>query len=288
LENPLTEDEIGKRNDILRFLKDDQYYQDKMGSRVLSKTSYFCERANGKKVPVSTIVGLFDLQINSKSIYADVTELARLGITVYSSQTYSRFKNDKAIAEAIRNGSVILLNSELNEKRKGVGGGNKQAIRKSDQSTFSYNNIEYGVFKNAVSDLFDRDSLDEPLMSSRRIEHDFLRGYLFQGKLTDTCGICQKELPVNLLVTAHIKKRSKCSIVERLDYKSIVMPMCALGCDALYEKKYIGVENEIVTRLKNYGVTSDLDIQINQIVGKRCSYWNVNTEKYFRWHVNNL
>lgn len=58
-----------------------------------------------------------------------------------------------------------------------------------------------------------------------------------------TCGICNKEYPINLLITAHIKKQTHCTFEEKLDYKNIVMPMCKMGCDDLYEKGYIFIRD---------------------------------------------
>ena len=36
-------------------------------------------------------------------------------------------------------------------------------------------------------------------------------------------------------LAAHIKNRSECSQQAKADVPHIAMPMCAMGCDALYE-----------------------------------------------------
>jgi hypothetical protein len=44
--------------------------------------------------------------------------------------------------------------------------------------------------------------------------------------------------PVDLLVAAHIKRRSLCSETERRDLHNVAMLACKFGCDALFEEGY--------------------------------------------------
>ena len=78
------------------------------------------------------------------------------------------------------------------------------------------------------------ESLDRKTEVSTRNEQRFLREHLFKNKKMAKCGICDKEYPVAFLVAAHIKRRANCSLDEKKDYKSVVMPMCKFGCDDLY------------------------------------------------------
>jgi hypothetical protein len=140
-------------------------------------------------------------------------------------------------------------------------------------------------FKESVDKIKDITELDKQITTSARKEQTFLRNYLFGGKVKSNCSICNEEFPVSFLVAAHIKKRSECSEQERKDYKYVVAPMCKFGCDELYEKGFIGVENGKVIRLLNSKILTDsVNKYIVGILGNKCSDWNSNTEKYFNWH----
>lgn len=116
-----------------------------------------------------------------------------------------------------------------------------------------------------------------------RKEQQYLKSVLFQDKKYITCGICGSELPIEFVWCSHIKKRSRCTLKEQLDI-NVVMPMCKLGCDDLYEKGYIAVDDGKVKVLKS---TSSLVLQkyINGIDGNKCVYWNDNSKKYFLDHL---
>ncbi|WP_433581274.1 HNH endonuclease [Paenibacillus amylolyticus] len=130
------------------------------------------------------------------------------------------------------------------------------------------------------------DSLDTHRSGKGRKEQSFLRKQLFKNKKFGVCGICGKEYPVDLLVAAHIKKRSKCSREERLDYKNIVIPMCKFGCDDLFEKGYITVCNGKVERNPKKFYTPHLLEKVVLIENNDCLHWNENTQVYFDWHRN--
>ena len=80
-----------------------------------------------------------------------------------------------------------------------------------------------------------------------RKEMHLHRSILFENKIVDKCDFCQKILPVQLLVTAHIKPRKHCTDKERKD-PEIVMRACKLGCDELYERGYIHVDSDVYIR----------------------------------------
>lgn len=130
-------------------------------------------------------------------------------------------------------------------------------------------------------------TLEQPLDKIRqgtvRTEQAFLRSVHFRSR-NATCGICGKEYPINFLVAAHIKKRSDCTEEERRDYKHITMPMCKFGCDELYEKGYIFVDEGRVVLSKSKYVTPAMQEYLKEIIGNNCLYWSPKTEKYFQWH----
>ena len=80
--------------------------------------------------------------------------------------------------------------------------------------------------------------------------------------------------------------RSRCTLIEKKDFKNIVAPMCKFGCDELYEKGYIGVVNSYVKTLQKEPSTDVIASYIKNIIGNQCSYWGETTEKYFNWHIS--
>ena len=68
-----------------------------------------------------------------------------------------------------------------------------------------------------------------------RKEQGILRGILFKGVPEAKCAICHRNFPTDIMVAAHIKPRSKCSTQERKN-PNVVMPVCKVGCDDLFEK----------------------------------------------------
>ncbi|MFB6804653.1 HNH endonuclease [Peribacillus butanolivorans] len=140
-------------------------------------------------------------------------------------------------------------------------------------------------YKESILELDTSKPLDTKNVTYRRTEQAFLRKYLFANKKLGTCGVCIKEMPVEFLVAAHIKKRSECTDDEKVDYRNIVMPMCKFGCDDLYEKGFITVQNGLVVSLKSVS-SIHVENYINSISGNRCVYWNCNSENFFNWHHN--
>ena len=151
------------------------------------------------------------------------------------------------------------------------------------QSGYHFKDVSKSDYKQAVIDISDMGEADAKTNGQRRLEQSFLRRYLFARKKLDSCGLCAVEYPVAFLSTAHIKKRSKCSLKEKLDL-NIVMPMCKFGCDELFERGYIYVENGVV-KINDNGLQSEqLLSYCNMLKEKSCKYYNKNTKEYFKWH----
>jgi len=130
------------------------------------------------------------------------------------------------------------------------------------------------------------EDLDTKSTTTGRKEQSRIRRLLFKNKPTGICSICNKEYPVKFLWAAHIKKRAKCSLDEKRDTRNIAAPMCKFGCDELYEKGYIGVEEGNVVQLKHDELTGNLQSYIDSITNNQCSSWNNKTRQYFEWHLN--
>ncbi|MGR5246810.1 hypothetical protein ACP3VU_19215 [Vibrio sp. PNB23_22_6] len=125
--------------------------------------------------------------------------------------------------------------------------------------------------------------LDVEFTAKKRAEQSLLRAHLLDGNKLGTCTICNYQLPENMLVAAHIKHRAKCSDEEKLDFGAVATLMCKLGCDDLYEKGYIYVDDGEV-RSNPKAVTTDvLDTIISSLVGNKISNWET-SKKYYEWH----
>lgn len=127
---------------------------------------------------------------------------------------------------------------------------------------------------------------DGTIQSTVRKEQSSLRDGLFKGKKTIACGICGNEFPSEFIHAAHIKKRSVCSHEERLD-RNVVMPACLFGCDALFERGLITVDDDgLIASGKASQLTDELILSIDARVGKLAVSFNEKNAKYFKWHRN--
>ncbi len=140
-------------------------------------------------------------------------------------------------------------------------------------------------FSEIDSKLQQFDKLDKERKIYSRREQAFLRDYLFGRGDRGTCVICGSYLPTSLLVAAHIKPRASCTDAERRDFVNNVVPMCLLGCDALFERGFlvaqegkvkVRIEGELEPRLKNL---------VNAIDERPTIAWKLGRFRYFRWHA---
>lgn len=97
----------------------------------------------------------------------------------------------------------------------------------------------YFAFKKRLQEL---ETIDVPSSTKARREQGVLRNWLFADEDHSACAICGKVLAASSLVTAHKKKRSKCTANEKRD-PYIVFPLCSFGCDYLYERGFITIVN---------------------------------------------
>jgi len=117
-----------------------------------------------------------------------------------------------------------------------------------------------------------------------RKEQSFLRKFIFGNRQTAECFICGRLLPKDLLVAAHIKARSECSTEERLDFRNLVVPMCKLGCDDLFERGYLSVEDGRVIVSARVDGNAALAETASVLRGRACASWRADSAKYFQWH----
>lgn len=125
--------------------------------------------------------------------------------------------------------------------------------------------------------------LEEERRVSTRKEQQRLRKHLLDGKDYGWCFLCGEKLPAELLVAAHIKKRSKCTDTEKRDHANVV-PMCLLGCDALFERGHVALlNNKIDTRLKSVPPRSRFDTILIVLRARKIEV-EARRKKYFEWH----
>ena len=62
------------------------------------------------------------------------------------------------------------------------------------------------------------------------------------------------------------------------------MPICKFGCDELYEKGYISIQDGMVIKMEKIPTNLSVQNYMNKIIGNQCRYWNKKSKKYFNWH----
>jgi hypothetical protein len=123
-------------------------------------------------------------------------------------------------------------------------------------------------------------ALDKVGTALQRREQSRLRKIKLKGATSAACEICTKTLPVRHLRAAHIKKRSDCTDVEKLDLDNIMI-VC-VECDALFEIGDLGVnDNGMVIASGAAPTTRDLELLIEAKVNKRCAAWKPGNAGYF-------
>ncbi|WP_315914254.1 hypothetical protein [Arthrobacter sp. lap29] len=127
---------------------------------------------------------------------------------------------------------------------------------------------------------------DRLTLAQSRVEQQYLRAQLLATDGT-ACAVCGIHLPQELLVAGHIKKRSAMSEGERLHFGHNAMLVCVLGCDSLYEKGYISVDDQgfVRTSAKALGPLSDI---IKKFEGLSCTKFSTQSAGYFDWHWQNM
>lgn len=125
---------------------------------------------------------------------------------------------------------------------------------------------------------------DLKIESTKRLEQDILVDYLFGDSVETRCAICSIKYPNQFLVAGHIKKRSLAKPKERKDL-NIVMPICKFGCDELFERGYIFVnEKGLICRNKNKVFNRALIAYIKNFIGTKSNYFNKKNYSYFAFH----
>jgi len=122
----------------------------------------------------------------------------------------------------------------------------------------------------------------EAVVKTRK-EQAFLRNALFGSSVVSDCACCGDTFPISMLVTAHLKPRSKCSREERLD-TNVVLPMCKFGCDELYEKGFLIVDASGKLEARGNGTTPVVQSRLRDLHGRAVKGYSRANAAYFAWH----
>lgn len=129
---------------------------------------------------------------------------------------------------------------------------------------------------------------DRVSSGTTRREQSALRQRLLRQRLRAPCGICGRTLSEELLWAAHIKPRKNCSEKQRLDV-NVAMLACVLGCDALYGKGIIYVDEAGIIRANGSHITEkDLISFVEGLEGRPAGAFSERSKAYFDWHRKNV
>lgn len=145
--------------------------------------------------------------------------------------------------------------------------------------------ISYSDYMKVAKLKGDLDSYSKVLI---RKEQQYLRQILFGQSELHICDICGKRLPSDLLRAAHIKRRSECSLREKKDVKNIVFSACLIGCDALFELGYVGVNSKGLFKTTKKPLPKELSKVLRLIQNHRCHKFSSETKQYFDWHYKRI
>ncbi|MCX8495929.1 MAG: hypothetical protein ORN51_07080 [Akkermansiaceae bacterium] len=125
--------------------------------------------------------------------------------------------------------------------------------------------------------------LERRVEAWQRAEQSVLREALLRGLATGECALCGRVMDSRILVAAHIKKRSCCTDSEKRDITNIGMLNCKFGCDELYERGFVSID-ENWSMIVAPSLTDDtalayvMDTMHTSIAPRPAS------AKYFAWH----
>lgn len=117
-----------------------------------------------------------------------------------------------------------------------------------------------------------------------RLEQNIFSKYLFSKKSKSRCAICSKVYPNSIMVAGHIKKRSLSNELEKRNL-NIIMPICKIGCDDLFERGYIYLDSRgYVTLNKEKELSADLTKYLKTIINEKSWYYNKDNAKFYDQH----
>lgn len=125
---------------------------------------------------------------------------------------------------------------------------------------------------------------DIPTHGTARVEQAELRRRLLRSRSEAPCVLCHRVLPAHLLVAGHVLPRNQLTDVERMDFESVAVLMCVLGCDALYERGYLTVKDGLVNSGRPAG-TQAVAESVKGLVGRSVEPTSSQQEGFFAEHA---
>lgn len=142
--------------------------------------------------------------------------------------------------------------------------------------------VPHNVTEQEAREEFFEGASDRLALTAVRAEQGFLRRQQIR-KWGNSCCLCRRSLPDELLVAAHIKPRWACTESERMDTLNVAMLACLFGCDALFELGYVTVDES--GRIEQGPRRSvRLEDKIREITGELCPAYGEHSQRYFAWH----
>lgn len=238
------------------------------------RDSVFFENHNGNLSYLGETSGLNDIEI-------DVVNYLKLNGTVKYPQIRSHLESmghgEANIIKKITSSPFVFVDKSEGRLHYtySLVGREFSAMQKSDSFEKRYR--EYLLRLRNLTEI----GTDETVEHTKRREQSVLREWLFKDKEQDCCAVCGNEYSVNTLVTAHKKKRSSCRDAERTD-PYIVMPVCLVGCDYLYENQHIYILKGEIKRGQHLKNEAHEAVIIDKLIGRKIdAKWLKGPGSYF-------
>lgn len=225
---------------------------------------------------VSGIVSVKSSDLNLTEIEDDVVDLMR-GRGAMSSQEISQGLTQRGHKAASIQKSTYYSSLVDVDRSSGLRNFRFTLVSELVSDIIPSLDDPYEILKAKLQEIED---LEAPEESKRRREQGLLRDWLFGESSHANCAICDREFNVRALVTAHKKKRSRCTESEKRD-PYIVFPLCLFGCDYLYEHGFVTVSGgKIIASLSAKG-KSEAEI-VELLIGRNLSEcWLRGPASYF-------
>ena len=212
------------------------------------KEAIDCEVINGNIYFNGETTGLTEIELEIVEYLSDRSEITYPEIREY---LLAQGFKEPSIVKNVFNSPFVHVDKTGDRKNYQFSLVGPCKGRMSGNATIPVGHDRYGEFRAQLENL---EGTDVDSLQKARVEQRILSRWLFERKDREQCGICGGEFGVAALHTAHKKKRSVCTPDERRD-PNIVMPMSVFGCDFLYEREHIVIENGKVKP----GIPIDID-----------------------------
>lgn len=125
---------------------------------------------------------------------------------------------------------------------------------------------------------------DGEALTSIRREQTALRAHLLAGRAVAECGLCGETLTASLLVAGHIVPRRELAEAQRAEFRVVAMLVCLLGCDALFERGYLVVDDKGQVVAGREATSSALVSAVERRTGRGAPAWSSLTATTFAAH----